>query len=96
MFFKSIPTSQVTPSPNLRFAAATLEMYDRIQMSIQESYRTYLECIFLLDWQSIHRGSILSHLVKSLQGIMSTTSSATMARTRCVLSSVDESPDDIA
>lgn len=48
MFLRSMPTSRVTPSPNLRLDAATLR---GIIMREEGTWRagTHLECILFLD-----------------------------------------------
>lgn len=66
MFFKSIPTSAVTPSPNLRLDAATFILLSirRGCQSINSVVHTYLERVLL--FHSIRWSGERSQLIESL------------------------------
>lgn len=92
MFLRSIPTSRVTPSPNLRLDAATLkhigtELNDKLVPK-------YLESVFLFHWH-VHRCGEFPQLVECRRGSMGRRS-ATMTWTRGVLGRVNETNDGVS
>jgi hypothetical protein len=66
MFFKSIPTSFVTPSPNLKLEAATYVHIERVRFITQKPMELgHLKGVFFLN--VVHRSREFSHLVQSVE-----------------------------
>ena len=96
MFFKSIPTSAVTPSPNLKFEAATyiIKCLKRgSSTSLDVRAPPYLERVFLLD--NVYRCGHPAKLVDQASMTMCTCRATTMARTSGVLRRSYEAKDGI-
>ena len=90
MFLKSMPTSRVTPSPNLRLEAATYMVREHAKLSHGVLGVSHLESILLLHREGVDGRGELSHLLQGLPCVVSLPRFASMTGARRMLSSVDE------
>lgn len=94
MFLKSMPTSRVTPSPNLRCAAAICTPSVQHVSNAYNPNPTDLESVLPVRQLRIDRHGVLAHLLQSLERVVRAAASAAMTGTCAVLDRAEETTND--